>query len=177
MKAKYILYTLGIAMLSSSCNDFLDEDPKGKLTPGTFFSTQDELTMATYALYKNVCLTQTNTNPTIPSWLGDDVTANPGSNKQAYAEIDAFRGSDANKGVEAAWSTSYVVIKAANYIIENGAKTPTTPEEINIALGQAKYWRAVHYFWLVRRWGAVPLIIRHRRSTTIRPLASIQEIY
>ena len=51
MKAKYILYTLGIAMLSSSCNDFLDEDPKGKLTPGTFFSTQDELTMATYALY------------------------------------------------------------------------------------------------------------------------------
>lgn len=52
MKAKYILYTLGIAMLSSSCNDFLDEDPKGKLTPGTFFSTQDELTMATYALYK-----------------------------------------------------------------------------------------------------------------------------
>ena len=39
MKAKYILYTLGIALLSSSCSDFLDEDPKGKLTPGTFFST------------------------------------------------------------------------------------------------------------------------------------------
>ena len=176
MKAKYILYTLGIAMLSSSCNDFLDEDPKGKLTPVTFFSTQYELTMATYALYKNVCLTQTNTNPTIPSWLGDDVTANPGSNKQAYAEIDAFRGSDANKGVEAAWSTSYVVIKAANYIIENGAKTPTTPEEINIALGQAKYWRAVHYFWLVRRWGAVPLILDTEVNYE-RPLASIQEIY
>ena len=34
MKAKYILYTLGIAMLSSSCNDFLDEDPKGT---GNFF--------------------------------------------------------------------------------------------------------------------------------------------
>ena len=46
MKAKYILYTLGIALLSSSCSDFLDEDPKGKLTPGTFFSTQEELTMA-----------------------------------------------------------------------------------------------------------------------------------
>ena len=59
MKAKYILYTLGIAMLSSSCNDFLDEDPKGKLTPGTFFSTQDELTMATYALYKK-CLFNTD---------------------------------------------------------------------------------------------------------------------
>ena len=48
MKAKYILYTLGIAMLSSSCNDFLDEDPKGKLTPGTFFSTQDEWQLMRY---------------------------------------------------------------------------------------------------------------------------------
>ncbi len=36
MKTKYILYTLGIAMLSSSCNDFLDEDPKGKLTRELF---------------------------------------------------------------------------------------------------------------------------------------------
>ncbi len=51
MKAKYILYTLGIALLSSSCSDFLDEDPKGKLTPGTLFSTLEELTRATYALY------------------------------------------------------------------------------------------------------------------------------
>ena len=30
MKAKYILYTLGIAMLSSSCNDFLDELPDNR---------------------------------------------------------------------------------------------------------------------------------------------------
>ena len=176
MKAKYILYALGIALLSSSCNDFLDEDAKGKLTPGTFFSTQDELTMATYALYKNVCLMQTNTNPTIPSWQGDDITANPESNKQAYAEADAFRPTDANKGVDAAWSTSYTAIKSANYIIGNGDKTPTTQAEIDIAIGQAKYWRAANYFWLVRRWGPVPLVLDTEVNYE-RPLASVQEVY
>ena len=134
MKAKYILLALGATLLSTSCSDFLQEDPKGQLTPTTFFATQEELDMATYALYSKVCQTQTNTNPTIPSWQGDDLTANPGSNKQAYAEVDAFHPANDNKGVEAAWSTSYVAIKAANYIIENGGKTPTTDEEINIVL-------------------------------------------
>lgn len=176
MKAKYLLYILGISFLSSSCSDFLDEDPKGKLTPVTFFSTQEELTMATYALYRTVNQMQTNTNPTIPGWQGDDITANPGSNKQAYAEADAFHPTDANKGVEAAWATSYTAIKAANYIVENAGRTPTTQAEIDIAIGQAKYWRAVNYFWLVRRWGPVPLVL----ETTVdyeRTLASVQEVY
>lgn len=176
MKAKYILCAVGIAMLSASCSDFLEENPKGKLASKTFFATKDELTMATYALYKNVCLTQTNTNPTIPVWQGDDITANPGSNKQAYAEADAFSTTDANKGVEACWSTAYLVIKAANYIIINAEKTPATEEAINIALGQAKYWRAYHYFKLVRRWGPVPLVLNVELDYE-RPLASVQEVY
>ena len=175
MKTKYILCALGLAMLTSSCSDFLDEDPKGKLTPTTFFSTQDELDMATYALYRQVCNLQTNTNPTIPSWQGDDLTTNPGSNKQAYAEVDAFRPTDANKGVEAAWQTAYTAIKASNYIVLNAERTPTTQEEINIAIGQAKFWRAVNYFWLVRRFGPVPLVLDNNVDYE-RPLASVEEV-
>lgn len=177
MKTKYLLYcALGMTLLSTSCNDFLDEDPKGKLTPDTFFSTQEELDMSTYALYRKVCDVQTNTNPTIPSWQGDDLTTNPGSNKQAYAEVDAFYPSDANKGISAAWNTSYAVVKAANYIIFNAERTPTTQEEINIAIGQAKFWRAVSYFWLVRRWGSVPLVLDTDVNEE-RPLASVAEVY
>lgn len=65
MKTKYILCALGLTLLSTSCSDFLQEDPKGQLTPSTFFATQEELDMSTYALYRKVCETQTNTNPTI----------------------------------------------------------------------------------------------------------------
>lgn len=176
MKTKYILCALGLTLLSTSCSDFLDEDPKGKLTPSTFFSSQEELDMSTYALYRKVCDVQTNTNPTIPSWQGDDLTTNPGSNKQDYAQVDAFYPTNANKGVEAAWSTSYAAIKASNYIVLNAERTPTTEEEINIAIGQAKFWRAVNYFWLVRRWGQVPLVL----DTDVnyeRPVATVEEVY
>ena len=176
MKTKYILCALAFSLLSTSCSDFLNEDPKGQLTPTTFFSTQEELDMATYALYQTVCQIQTNTNPTIPNWQGDDLTSNPGSNKQAYAEVDAFRATDANKGIEAAWQTSYTAIKAANYIVLNADKTPTSEKEINICIGQAKYWRAVNYFWLVRRWGQVPLVLDNEVNYE-RPLASVESIY
>lgn len=176
MKIKYIIYLVGLLFSLASCNDFLNEDPKGQLTPGTFFSTQEELDMATYALYNKVCQIQTNTNPTIPAWMGDDITTNPGSNKQAYAEVDAFRSTDANKGVEAAWQTSYTAIKAANYIILNASKTPTTESEINIAIGQAKFWRALNYFWLVRRWGPIPLVLDTEVNYD-RPLASVEDVY
>lgn len=177
MKTKYLLYVvLGVIFLSTSCSDFLDEDPKGKLTPNTFFSTQEELEMSTFALYRKVCDIQTNTNPSIPSWQGDDLTTHPGSNKQPYAEVDAFFTSDANKGVTASWNVSYAAIKAANYIIINAEKTPTSEEEINIAVGQAKFWRAINYFWLVRRWGAIPLVLEISVSEE-RPLASVEDVY
>ena len=89
------------------------------------------------------------------AWQGDDVTTNPGSNKQHLAEVDAFHPSDGNNGAAWAWRTSFVTIKAANDIVNNAGKTPTTDAEKDIAIGQAKFWRAVNYFYLVRRFGPI----------------------
>lgn len=177
MKFRYILYSaLAMAALGTSCSDALNEDPKGKLTPETFFSTQDELNMGTYALYRKVCDMQTNTNPMMAAWQGDDITTNPGSNKQDLADVDAFHPSDGNKGAKWLWETSYKVIKAANGIINNAGKCPTTPKEINIAMGQAKFWRALNYFYLVRRFGPIPLPLQGDVDYS-RPLATVEEVY
>ena len=35
--------------LASSCSDFLTEDPKGRLTPESFYTNQNEVDMAVYA--------------------------------------------------------------------------------------------------------------------------------
>ncbi|MEG1543714.1 MAG: RagB/SusD family nutrient uptake outer membrane protein [Tannerellaceae bacterium] len=177
MKTKYLIScALMFTLASTSCQDFLTEKPNGKLTPETFFSSQEELNMGVYALYRKVCDIQCNTNPTIPSWQGDDLTSNPGSNKQAYAEVDGFHPTDANKGVDASWSTSYSAIKAANYIVMNAEKTPTSKDEISIAIGQAKFWRAVNYFWLVRRWGPVPMNLDGLVNYE-RPASPVEDVY
>lgn len=177
MKIKILL---GCAFLFSlattSCSNFLEEDPKGSLTQDNFFSSQNELNMSVYSLYNKVMSTQVNTNMQIPQWMGDDMTANPGSNKQAYAEFDRFAPADNNKGVTNCWNAYYTLIKAANYIILNADKTPTSAEEINIAIGQAKYWRAYSYFTLVRIWGPLPMNLTNLIDTAT-PLSSVEEVY
>lgn len=63
MNIKIIAGTMvALAFSLMSCSDFLTEDPRGKLTPETFFSTQDELNMSVYALYQKVNASQIYTN-------------------------------------------------------------------------------------------------------------------
>lgn len=177
MKNK-ILFGCAMAgmLLATSCSDYLNEDPKGQLTPTNFFSNQTELNMATYALYNRVDATQCYTNMQIPQWQGDDMTANPASNKQAYAEFDRFSPADNNKGIRDCWNTHYNLIKASNYIILNATKTPTTQDEINVAIGQAEYWRAYSYFTLVRVFGPLPMFTTSEIDYNAK-LSSVEEVY
>ena len=105
MKTRMLLgLALGISLFTTSCSDFLTEDPKGRLTPETYFSTQDELNMSVYALYQKINQSQIYANMQYPQWQGDDITTNPGSNKQAAAEIDRFSVANNNKGLTAVWN-------------------------------------------------------------------------
>lgn len=114
MKTKKLLYTgcfMAASLLSlTSCGDFLDEDPKGQLNPETFYTIEDDYTAGVNTLYDKVNQTQSWTNPMYPQWQGDDITANPGSNKQACAALDAFDSDGANKGVTEAWTQHYAVM-------------------------------------------------------------------
>lgn len=171
MKIKIIAGTMvALSFSLMSCSDFLTED-QGKLTPENFFSTQDELNMSIYALYQKVNLSQVYTNMQLPQWQGDDITTNSGSNKQPAAEMDKFAAANNNKGVKDAWNMHYAIVKAANLIIQGASKTPTTQDEINIALGQAKFWRAYAYFTLVRLWGPLPMNLDNVNDDYTKPLS------
>lgn len=164
MKTKKLLYTgcfMAASMLSlTSCGDFLDEDPKGQLNPETFYTIEDDYTAGVNTLYDKVNQTQSWTNPMYPQWQGDDITANPGSNKQACAALDAFDSDGANKGVTEAWTQHYAVIKTANLIIEGSEKFPGDKAKIATALGNAHFWRAYSYYYLVRVFGKLPIITK-----------------
>ena len=168
---------LATALLGASCSDFLTEDPKGKLTPQTFFVSQDALNASVYSLYKQVNATQAFTNMMYPQWQGDDMTANPGSNKQAVAELDAFSANNNNKGVQDAWAKHYTLVKAANLILDNAASTPVSEEEVNIALGQAHFWRAYAYYYLVRLFGPLPLVTSSEELGNDIRLSSVEDVY
>lgn len=181
MKTKKLLYTgcfMAASMLSlTSCGDFLDEDPKGQLNPDTFYTIEDDYTAGVNTLYDKVNQTQSWTNPMYPQWQGDDITANPGSNKQACAALDAFDSDGANKGVTEAWTQHYAVIKTANLIIEGSEKFLGDKAKIATALGNAHFWRAYSYYYLVRVFGKLPIITKTNIEQFDAQPSEIEKVY
>ncbi len=181
MKTKKLLYTgcfMAASLLSlTSCGDFLDEDPKGQLNPETFYTIEDDYTAGVNTLYDKVNQTQSWTNPMYPQWQGDDITASPGSNKQACAALDAFDSDGANKGVTEAWTQHYAVIKTANLIIEGSEKFPGDKAKIATALGNAHFWRAYSYYYLVRVFGKLPIITKTNIEQFDAQPSEIEKVY
>lgn len=181
MKTKKLLYTgcfMAASLLSlTSCGDFLDEDPKGQLNPDTFYTIEDDYTAGVNTLYDKVNQTQSWTNPMYPQWQGDDITANPGSNKQACAALDAFDSDGANKGVTEAWTQHYAVIKTANLIIDGSEKFPGDKAKIATALGNAHFWRAYSYYYLVRVFGKLPIITKTNIEQFDAQPSEIEKVY
>lgn len=170
-------FAASVLTTTTSCSDFLDEDPKGQMSEANVFKSQADLDASIHTIYEKLNQTQSWTNPMYPQWQGDDMTANPGSNKQAVAALDVFSSDGANKGVTDAWKQHFALIKACNWVIENASKTPTSQEEINIALGNAHFWRAYAYFYLVRVFGPLPMVLKTDPSATNVAPSSVEEIY
>lgn len=180
MKIRYIIPALAlgaVALVTSSCTDFLDEHPKGKVTPEGFFDSQKSLDASVNALYYQVQQSQCNSNPMIPQCQGDDVTSTTGSNKAAYLSADAFENPADTKGLKFSWRWNYNIIQAANLIVENAPATPVDQKSINEALGQAYFWRAYAYFQLVRLYGPLPVNLKNEFDNYQTVPSPVEKIY
>ena len=178
---KYIKKTLpfvwaGLCLVS--CNDFLTEDPKGQLPSEEFFSNKEDLDASLTALYSVIASSQASNNLCGTNFLaGDDISTHPSSNKQPLREHDQFDVKDNNSWLSSMWEQRFKVIKAANFIINNAGRTPdVSEEEIKAAIGQAHYWRAYPYFYLVTTWGKVPIMLEEEINYNA-PLQTEEEVY
>jgi hypothetical protein len=160
-----------------SCDQFLTEDPKGRLASQTFFTNKKDLDLVLNSLYSVVSSTQ-GSNTTNTNFLGgDDVSTHPASNKISLRQHDQYDVPDNNAWMPSMWLGHWRVVKASNFIINNAAKTPDVSEtDIRSAIAQAHYWRAFSYFALVQTFGPVPIMLEEEINYEA-PLVPIEEIY
>ena len=166
-----------LALWMVSCEDLLTEDPKGQLAVVNFFNSKGDLDQALNAMY-SILANEMYANNAVGFYAvaGDDITTHPASNKQPIREVDTYNISNNNSWADELWNKRWRVVKAANFIIDNAGRTPTSQEEIDIAIGQAYYWRAYSYFYFVMTWGKVPMVVKDEIDYNM-PLASIPEVY
>ena len=173
-----IICAICVMLWATSCKEFLTEDPKGRLASVYFFSGPADLDASLHALYYNIgnCV-RTNLRSCQNLLMGDDLSTHPAMNKVNFREYDQYFVSTANTDVLNHWQRHWQIIKNANFIINNAGRTPGVSErEILDVLTQAHYWRAYAYFYIVRSWGPVPIMLEEKIDYNAS-LNSIEEIY
>lgn len=177
----YKIFLIGLVLaMITSCDDFLTEHPNGQLSSESVFTEHNDLVSSVNSLYK---LVRDVTNSSItfaPTNAGDDLSTHPASNKISWREYDKFNVSESNGSMTysvGSWGTTWKLVKCANYIINGVDQTPdATEDELIFAKGHAYYWRAYAYFFLVRNWGPIPMILDQTIENDVE-LSSVQDIY
>lgn len=157
---KHTLFIGGIALMlaSTSCSDyFLDLEPTDTQTEANYYQTAAQFEAAansTYSFYgfKDV---KEKVN-------GVDYTHTVYNIWDNGSDIGGLN--DATKGILAAqqkdeyWGLCYAKIRKCNVVIDKAAAYTGT-EDISASVATAKFFRAYQYFWLLQRFGGVPLVL------------------
>ncbi|WP_026815171.1 RagB/SusD family nutrient uptake outer membrane protein [Arenibacter certesii] len=177
MKIKYILLLLIVASLSA-CSDFLDEEPLSELASDQFFSEPDQAYSAVNSLYRTGApnMTDGGVYSGMPVMLGAYMSGFF-SNEYAGQELHVsntqqltLNGDNIGDYLQGRWRELYLGISRANNAIKHIPETPgLSDEERSQLIGEAKFFRAYAYYYLVRFFGPIPL--------TTEPYNSLDNLY
>ena len=169
MKKIYILGALlGATALLSSCDDFLNDnrEPLSEQVNNTeYWGNTNNVQGQLNTLYNsfNGYGHGSSTNGSFYySWLSDDQAGRRSFANWTYINVPASSSS---------WSSPYEEIRHANYIIEGVGASALAESSKNDFIGQARLYRALQYYYLVRAYGDVPLV------TKVLDPADTDEVY
>lgn len=178
MNKLYIPILVMMAFISQSCSDFLEEEPLDEASVEQFFSDPAHATAAVNSLYQNGGTQMFNGgvySGTRLMWVQH--MSGFFDNEYSGQEVQVLRaqqltldGNNTAGYIDNIWLDLYRGISRANNAIKYIPTTPDLSEEsIRQLSAEAKFFRAYAYYYLVRMFGAVPLITE--------PFESLEGIY
>lgn len=154
---KYYIILLLIAFIS--CRDILDKEPLDGPSDVTFLRTQDELTIAINGLYNNLWFHSISATGQWEYVLDCVTDISWDRNGSFFTAAGNGSLSSTDESIEETWEHLYAGIARSNFILQHIERVEgATAEEIDQAIGQARFLRAYWYSQLVMLWGDVPLV-------------------
>lgn len=151
----------------AACSDMLEEKPQS-INAELFYNTPGEVEAGLNSIY-------------VPIRRGSTLGALYECQHEIYAEYMYGRGSHAPLNdytgldqtnvsrVGDMWAAFYESIRNANIVIQRAPLgTSVSPAQVEVYLAEARFMRALSYFYLVRNWAGVP--IRDENNMEVREL-------
>ena len=169
---KSTLYKIATGILIStigftSCE--VNRIPETDITDPSFWQNEADLKMGANRLYPYL--------PGLP--VTNDVWSDDAYGTDNNSTSDGTR---ITPGTDSFYGDQYALIRWANNIMEKSEvvlENGTSPELVDIYLGEARFFRAWGYYELFQRYGAVPLILKTLTEDApelLEPQASREEI-
>lgn len=179
MKTKYSLLLASLVLIAIAGCQKLTENPKANLTPQTYFKTQNDLDASVNAMY--IALAKDGswgfTSKETSYFGSDDYTTDPGLNKQDQRDFDRLSGGSSNSSLTAEWNGPWQAIYQANNVIANYSKVSSTDALKQAAAGQCYFIRGLCYYYLVRTFGPLPLVLTNLDLNVRPPRADVAAVY
>lgn len=165
IRNKFLTYcsVAALAFSMTSCNKFLDKDPLGQTAEDEFFNSETNANAAVLGAYRSMMNSFSFGQSVV---IVPEFSAVHVRHAAVYPEYEliAQHAIDAtNPWIANMWQATYATINAANNIIDEVPAmeaTAISEEKRKQFVGEAKFIRALNYFFLVRAYGRVPLKLK-----------------
>lgn len=163
---KYIVVVSLLFALTTGCKDFLDTEPQGDYTSGTYPYPKgsgpfDGEIFAAYDVLRSYDASGSGFIAATSIRSDDADKGSTPTDGPTSKEMDDFTLIPTNGLVDGLWKGYYNLIAKANIVLDKVEKDqdPGTPEDSKIyAQAEARFLRGYAYFMLVRFFGKVPLV-------------------
>ncbi|WP_379963032.1 RagB/SusD family nutrient uptake outer membrane protein [Epilithonimonas sp. UC225_85] len=186
MKTLYILNLKKIATAAlvfgtmvSCSNDFTDRPSEDSIDTSNYYQTDEQVKAATDALYYKTWFQFNNKFFYAISEVG---SGNMYTNSSDVNAMRNFSITSVDPELNSGWQSLWANVAQANFLINNLrtlAQPAVSQTTINNVLGEAYFMRATAYFYLVRLWGPVPIIVDNL-TTSASPQVNtnrIEDVY
>jgi len=184
INCKLFVLLFAIGLFITSCDDYLEEENKSTLTidianldPDTF----DQLVASVYERARETTTYYESDMYYTLEDLGTDIVTR-GEEVYGVDDINDYVDFNSlNSDVKVYWGNQYLVISAANVVIDNADNIQDVDADTKIiGLAEAKFFRALAYFKLVENYGGVPLVLNQVKGEdlgTVYTRATEEEVY
>lgn len=142
----FYIFLLPLFLLAG-CEKSLDLTPKDEISDASFWKNSEQFKLAANDFYFGLQGAHNYTD------LNSDIAFGAGSNSVS-------NGSYVAQANSAEWNNAYIGIRGTNYLLQKAEELEEA--ELRTAVerwvGEASFFRAYHYWNLVRKFGGVPLI-------------------
>ena len=151
------LLTLGLSATLSSCSEsILDITPLTNNTANDFYKTEDQVNQGVLAVYNSWLPIPASSNWYLSEVRSDNTHEIEGGAQRDYKEVGNFTASSQTAAFQTAWSQLYSVVYRSNVVLSKVEGFEFA--RVNQFKAEARLFRAMAYFDLVRYWGDVPLV-------------------